>query len=94
MKIVKLRVGEGRKKERGEGEGRKNTPARYHYSFGKLRTLERNKSFGIGEAGNVAFITQLERQSDFYTGIRTRFSCSAKTLHHFLAACFTPRGHD
>ena len=29
-----------RKKERGEGEGRKkNTPARYHCSFGKLRAL-------------------------------------------------------
>ena len=57
----------------------------------KWRTQKRNKSFGIGAAGNVAFITQWESQSDFYTGIRTRFSCSAKTLHHFLAACFTLR---
>ena len=34
-------------------------------------------------AGNVACVTQWESQSDFYTGIRTRFSCSAKTLPHF-----------
>ena len=31
------REGEGRKGGRGRGE--KNTPARYHCSFGKLRTL-------------------------------------------------------
>ena len=33
----------GRKKERGEGEGRKNTPARYHCSFGKLLTQPRSQ---------------------------------------------------
>ena len=47
MKIVTLRVGEGRKKERGEEEGRKNTPARYHYSFGKLRTLANGALIGV-----------------------------------------------
>ena len=37
--MVTLRVGEGRKYEWGEGGGRKNTPAQYHCSFGKFRTL-------------------------------------------------------
>ena len=43
----------------------------------------RNKSFGIGAAGNVACVAQWKSQSDFYTGIRTRFAFSAKTLSHF-----------
>ena len=34
-------------------------------------------------AGNVACVTQWESQSDFYTGIRTRFAFSAKTLSFF-----------
>ena len=36
-----LRVGARAKEGKGEGEGRgeKYTPARYHCSFGKLRTL-------------------------------------------------------
>ena len=33
-------------------------------------------------AGNVACVTQWESQGDFYTGIRTRFAFSAKTLPH------------
>ena len=37
------------------------------------------KVFGIGAAENVTCITQWESQSDFYTGIRTRFARTAKT---------------
>ena len=43
----------------------------------------RNKFFVIGAAGNVACVAQWKSQSDFYTGIRTRFAFSAKTLSHF-----------
>ena len=57
----------------------------------KCRTQKRilprmsKQVFWNWSAGNVACITQWKSQSDFYTGIRTRFTCSAnyKTLHHF-----------
>ena len=40
VEIVTLTVGAGAKEGKGGGGGeKKNTPARYHCSFGKLRTL-------------------------------------------------------
>ena len=129
----------GRKKEIGEGREEKNTPARYHCSFGKLRSLANGApdwcclgevdwclsikcksilfipfSFACNWGKELfwiqkrrpqgRFLTVLSKQvfwnwsgcechvcyamresteSNFYTGIRTRFACSAKTLPHF-----------
>ena len=52
VNIVTLRVGARAKEGKGEGGGEeKNTPARYHCSFGKLRTLANGAPdwCGLGE---------------------------------------------
>ena len=52
VEIVTLTVGARAKEGKGGGGGeKKNTPARYHCSFGKLRTLANGASdwCGLGE---------------------------------------------